>query len=65
VLLSYLREHDTIKRTMTVIKTRATRHDPMVRQFVIGPRGIVLDEAPPAQGKPDMGDEDLTGATLP
>jgi circadian clock protein KaiC len=65
VLLSYLREHDTIKRTMTVIKTRATRHDPMVRQFMIGPRGIVLDEAPPAQGKPDMGDEDLTGATLP
>ena len=54
VLLSYLREHDTIKRTMTVIKTRATRHDPTVRQFVIGPRGIVLDDLLPAPGEPDL-----------
>ncbi len=43
VLLSYLREEDLIKRTMSVIKTRASRHDPAVRQFLIGPDGIVLE----------------------
>jgi len=48
VLLSYQRERDTIGRTMAVIKTRASRHDPMVRRFVIGSRGIVLDELLPA-----------------
>lgn len=43
VLLSYLRHENSIKRTMTVIKTRASRHDPAIRQFVIGPQGIVLE----------------------
>jgi circadian clock protein KaiC len=44
VMLSYLRERDVIERTMAVIKTRATVHDPTVRKFTIGPQGIVLDE---------------------
>src|SRR5262249_35121433 len=44
VMLGYRRERDPIGRTMTVIKTRASRHDPTVRRFVIGPQGIVLDE---------------------
>jgi circadian clock protein KaiC len=43
VLLSYLNEEGSIKRTMTVIKTRASRHDPAVRRFVIGSQGIVLE----------------------
>jgi circadian clock protein KaiC len=43
VLLSYLRDEGLLKRTMTVVKTRASRHDPAVRQFVIGPHGIVLE----------------------
>ena len=43
VLLSYLREEGELKRTMTVIKTRASRHDPAVRQFVISSDGIVLE----------------------
>jgi len=43
VLLSYLRDENTIKRTMSVIKTRASRHDPAIRQFLIGPEGIVLE----------------------
>jgi KaiC/GvpD/RAD55 family RecA-like ATPase len=29
---------------VTVLKTRATRHDPDVRGFSITPEGIVLDE---------------------
>ena len=44
VLVSYHRIENTISRTMTVIKTRASRHDPTVRTFTIGPQGIVLDE---------------------
>lgn len=48
VMLSYLRERDTISRTIAVMKTRASRHDPTVRTFVIGSQGIVLDELPPA-----------------
>jgi hypothetical protein len=47
-MLSYQRERDTISRTIAVMKTRASRHDPTVRTFVIGPQGIVLDEPPPA-----------------
>ena len=52
VMLSYQRERDTISRTMAVMKTRASRHDPTVRTFVIGSQGIVLDEFPPATGAP-------------
>ena len=48
VMLSYQRERDTISRTIAVMKTRASRHDPTVRTFVIGSQGIVLDELPPA-----------------
>jgi circadian clock protein KaiC len=43
VLLSYLRDADLIRRTMSVIKTRASHHDPAVRRFLIGPQGIVLE----------------------
>jgi circadian clock protein KaiC len=43
VLLSYLRDEGSIKRTIAVIKTRASRHDPAIRQFVIGVHGIVLE----------------------
>jgi len=43
VLLSYLRDESLIKRTISVIKTRASRHDPAVRQFKIESDGIVLE----------------------
>jgi circadian clock protein KaiC len=45
VLLSYIQERDSIKRAMSVIKSRASYHEPDVRQFVIGPAGIVLTGA--------------------
>jgi hypothetical protein len=47
-MLGYQREGSTISRTIAVIKTRASRHDPMVRKFAIGPQGVVLDEVLPA-----------------
>jgi circadian clock protein KaiC len=64
VMLSYLREHDTISRTMAVIKTRASGHDPVVRKFVIGPQGISLDEPLPAMENPDQSGGELAGVPL-
>ena len=58
VLLQYLRQPDAIRRTLTVIKTRASLHQPQVREFTITPEGITLrdevptDPAPPAQPAP-------------
>jgi circadian clock protein KaiC len=42
VLLNYIHEQDSIKRAVSVIKSRASYHEPDVRTFVIGPEGIVL-----------------------
>ena len=61
VLLGYQRERDTISRTIAVIKTRASRHDPMVRKFVIGPQGIALDDFLPATGDSHQADSGLAG----
>jgi len=43
VLLSYLRDEDLIRRTISVIKTRASQHDPAIRRFLIGRDGIALE----------------------
>jgi circadian clock protein KaiC len=56
VVLSYQRDRDTISRTISVIKTRASRHDPTIRRFVVEPRGIVLDEFLPAAEDAYRGD---------
>jgi circadian clock protein KaiC len=48
VLLNYVQEQDSIKRAMSVIKSRASYHEPDVRQFLIGPAGIVLAGVPAA-----------------
>jgi circadian clock protein KaiC len=50
VLLNYVEDHRTIGRAMSVIKSRASEHQPGIRQFLIGPDGIVLadDAAAPA-----------------
>jgi circadian clock protein KaiC len=42
VLLSYLLRENSIDRAMTVIKSRASRHNAAIRQFTIGPHGIAL-----------------------
>ena len=46
VLLSYIREESSIKRAMTVIKSRASHHQPAICQFTIGPHGIILARSP-------------------
>jgi circadian clock protein KaiC len=42
VLLQYEREIAKLSRTLTVLKTRATSHQPGVRKFEISVDGITL-----------------------
>jgi circadian clock protein KaiC len=44
VLLQYLRAESRLLRTVTILKSRASAHDPEVREFDITPDGIVLGE---------------------
>ena len=42
VLLQYVRDEDRLNRALTVLKTRASNHQPAVRRFEITPEGISL-----------------------
>jgi circadian clock protein KaiC len=44
ILLQYLRADTRLRRTVTVLKSRATSHDPNIREFDITADGIVLEE---------------------
>jgi circadian clock protein KaiC len=45
LLLQYVRRDSRIERSLTVLKTRASRHGPEVRAFEISKEGIVLGPA--------------------
>jgi circadian clock protein KaiC len=45
ILLSHLPDHDVVARSLAIIKTRASDHDPGTRQFSIGPDGITISDA--------------------
>jgi circadian clock protein KaiC len=47
VLLQYLRQPTAIRRTLTVVKTRASLHQPQVREFTISSEGITLQDGIP------------------
>lgn len=50
VLLQYKGyDEEAISRTLAVLKTRATAHDPRVREFVITSQGIVLESETAAE----------------
>jgi circadian clock protein KaiC len=53
VLLNYIKEEKSISRAMAVIKSRASYHDPGIRQFKIGPDGIVLADSALPPSEPD------------
>jgi circadian clock protein KaiC len=42
LLLQYLREDGRLQRALTVLKTRASRHDPVIRPYEITAEGITL-----------------------
>jgi circadian clock protein KaiC len=44
ILLQYRRAHSRLQRTVTILKSRASAHDPEIREFEITPAGIVLRE---------------------
>jgi circadian clock protein KaiC len=44
ILLQFVPRDAQLQRAVTVLKTRASRHDPDVRAFTITPEGIVLDD---------------------
>jgi circadian clock protein KaiC len=60
VLLSYIREQNSINRAMTVIKSRASHHQPAICQFTIGPHGITLARSPRSPSEPA---DPLTGSS--
>jgi circadian clock protein KaiC len=45
VLLQYVRDKAVVRRALTVLKTRASHHQPEIREFTITPDGIVLGGA--------------------
>jgi circadian clock protein KaiC len=42
IVLTYYRDHSAMSRSLAIIKTRASNHDPVMRQFSIGADGISL-----------------------
>lgn len=44
ILLQFMPGDGQLHRTLIVLKTRASRHDPGIREFTITPQGIVLGE---------------------
>ena len=44
IALNYHRDHAAMSRSLAIIKTRASNHDPAMRQFSIGPDGISLKD---------------------
>jgi len=53
-LLSYVQEQHSINRVMSVVKSRASHHEPGIRQFLIGRDGIVLADGLPSRSVPDI-----------
>jgi circadian clock protein KaiC len=51
ILLQFVSRDAQLRRAVTVLKTRASRHEPDIREFEITPEGIVLDE--PISDSPD------------
>ncbi len=44
ILLQYLRAESRLLRTVTILKSRASAHDPAIREFEITPKGIILGD---------------------
>jgi circadian clock protein KaiC len=45
ILLQFVRGQSQVKRAITVVKSRASAHDPRIRQFDITPDGITVGSA--------------------
>lgn len=45
IALSHYRDHDAMRRSLAVVKTRASSHDPGMAPFTIGSGGITIGES--------------------
>jgi circadian clock protein KaiC len=50
IMLNYYRANGSINRAISVIKSRASGHDPAIRQFTIDERGITIGDVVPPPG---------------
>ena len=55
IALAHNRDNDAGSRSLAIVKTRASNHDPFMRQFSIGPEGISLAETATARGNVHRG----------
>lgn len=44
ILFRYYMEHDSVKRAISVLKTRASRHESSTREYQVTPSGIVIGD---------------------
>ncbi|MGN6177142.1 MAG: RAD55 family ATPase [Streptosporangiaceae bacterium] len=44
IMLSYYHDRGHVKRALSVMKTRASSHDPAVREFTISPAGVTIND---------------------
>ena len=44
IMLSYYQDQGQVKRALSVIKTRASGHDPAMREFSVGPAGVTIND---------------------
>jgi circadian clock protein KaiC len=59
ITLSYYHDQGQVKRALSVIKTRASGHDPAMHEFGIGPTGITISGNLTASEQSAMSHEDV------
>jgi circadian clock protein KaiC len=52
IMLNHYRDSGSLKRSLAIIKTRASHHDQAISQFSIGPHGISLGHVITPDGEP-------------
>ena len=56
IMLSYYRDHGSMRRSLAVVKTRASSHDPAIRRFSISADGITVGDIATSGQNPAAGE---------
>ncbi|MGN6795895.1 MAG: RAD55 family ATPase [Streptosporangiaceae bacterium] len=54
IMLTYFKDEGSVNRSLSVIKSRASGHDPSIRQFTIDQKGITIGNIVPPRSSPWM-----------
>lgn len=65
IMLTYYSDHVCWRRSLAVVKTRASRHDTAIRPFSIGPGGITVGDMADDEQNPVSGQHGGTAPTGP